>query len=52
MPFMQINHHGAPHPMMNPGIPPHSLPRPDGSLVKNPNIPGMEAIARYIKPEH
>ena len=42
MPFMQMGHGG---PMMSSGMPPH-LPRPDGSMMKNPNIPGMEAITR------
>lgn len=33
--------------MMSPGMPPHGIPRPDGSMMKNQNLPGMEAITRY-----
>jgi hypothetical protein len=44
MPFMQMSaHHGAPA-MMSPGM----LPRPDAAMMKNQNIPGMEAIARQV----
>ncbi|XP_055637146.1 dachshund homolog 2 isoform X5 [Toxorhynchites rutilus septentrionalis] len=47
IPFMQMNPHpGAGHPLMSPGVNPHGIPRPDGSIIKGQNIPGMEAIAR------
>lgn len=45
MPFMQLGHHGAP--MMSPGMPPH-LPRHDNPLMKNPNMPGIDAITRWV----
>jgi hypothetical protein len=45
MPFMQMGHHGAPS-LMSPGMP---LPRPDAAMMKNQNIPGMEAITRQLK---
>lgn len=47
---MQMNpHSGNPtHSLMSPGMPPHGIPRPDGSIIKGQNLPpGMEAIARY-----
>jgi hypothetical protein len=50
MPFMQMNHHaGTSHALISPGMPPHhhTMTRADGAIMKNPNIPGMEAIARY-----
>jgi hypothetical protein len=47
MPFMQMGHHGAPS-MMSPGMPPH-LPRHDNAMLKNQNIPGIEAITRQVK---
>lgn len=43
---MQMGHHGAP--MMSPGMPPHHLPRHDNALLKNQNIPGIEAITRRV----
>ncbi|XP_035774891.1 dachshund homolog 2-like isoform X2 [Anopheles albimanus] len=49
IPFMQMNPHGpggGHHPLMSPGVNPHGIPRPDGSIIKGQNIPGMEAIAR------
>ncbi|XP_065093304.1 dachshund homolog 2 isoform X12 [Ochlerotatus camptorhynchus] len=47
IPFMQMNPHpGGAHPLMSPGVNPHGIPRPDGSIIKGQNIPGMEAIAR------
>jgi hypothetical protein len=47
MPFMQMGHHGAP--LMSPGMPPHGLPRPDAAqMLKNQNIPGMDAITRQL----
>uniref|UniRef100_A0A182J914 Ski_Sno domain-containing protein n=1 Tax=Anopheles atroparvus TaxID=41427 RepID=A0A182J914_ANOAO len=48
IPFMQMNPHQAAggHPLMSPGVNPHGIPRPDGSIIKGQNIPGMEAIAR------
>lgn len=47
MPFMQMGHHNAP--LMNPGMQPHGLPRPDAAaMLKNQNIPGMEAITRQL----
>ncbi|XP_058826384.1 dachshund homolog 2 isoform X3 [Topomyia yanbarensis] len=47
IPFMQMNPHpGGGHPLMSPGVNPHGIPRPDGSIIKGQNIPGMEAIAR------
>jgi len=46
-PFMaQMGHHGAP--LMSPGMPPHGLPRPGDAMMKNQNIPGMEAITRQM----
>lgn len=43
---MQMGHHA---PMMSPGMPPHALPRPDAAaMMKNQNIPGMEAITRQL----
>lgn len=45
MPFMQMGHHGAP--MMSPGMPPH-LPRHDNPMMKNPNMPGIDAITRWL----
>lgn len=51
MPFMQMgHHHGAP--MMSAAMPPHVLPRPDAAtaaMMKNQNIPGMEAITRQFE---
>lgn len=47
--FMQMNHHpGNPaHALMSPGMPPHGIPRPDGSIIKGQNLPpAIEAIAR------
>lgn len=45
-PFMaQMGHHG---PLMSPGMPPHGLSRPDAAMMKNQNIPGMEAITRQL----
>ncbi|XP_050076956.1 dachshund homolog 2 isoform X2 [Anopheles maculipalpis] len=48
IPFMQMNPHPAAggHPLMSPGVNPHGIQRPDGSIIKGQNIPGMEAIAR------
>ncbi|XP_055590768.1 dachshund homolog 2 isoform X3 [Uranotaenia lowii] len=48
LPFMQMNPHGpgGGHPLMSPGVNPHAIQRPDGSIIKGQNIPGMEAIAR------
>ncbi|XP_053676970.1 dachshund homolog 1 [Anopheles nili] len=48
IPFMQMNPHpgAGGHPLMSPGVNPHGIPRPDGSIIKGQNIPGMEAIAR------
>ncbi|XP_052868903.1 dachshund homolog 2 [Anopheles cruzii] len=49
IPFMQMNPHpgAGHHPLMSPGVVnPHGIPRPDGSIIKGQNIPGMEAIAR------
>ncbi|XP_035916450.1 dachshund homolog 2 isoform X2 [Anopheles stephensi] len=48
IPFMQMNPHPATggHPLMSPGVNPHGMQRPDGSIIKGQNIPGMEAIAR------
>ncbi|XP_077286657.1 dachshund family transcription factor isoform X2 [Arctopsyche grandis] len=37
----------APHALLSPGMPPHGMPRPDGSIIKGqPNMPNMEALAR------
>lgn len=37
----------APHGLLSPGMPPHGMPRPDGSIIKGqPNMPNMEALAR------
>ncbi|XP_038113499.1 dachshund homolog 2 isoform X9 [Culex quinquefasciatus] len=45
IPFMQMNPHpGGGHPLMSPGVNPHGIPRPDGSIIKGQNI--GEAIAR------
>lgn len=45
--FMQMNHH--PGAMMGAGMPPHGMPRPDGSMMKGqPGIPEMDAIARLV----
>ncbi|XP_037042870.1 dachshund homolog 2 isoform X2 [Bradysia coprophila] len=45
MQFMQMNHH--PGAMMSPGLPPHGMTRPDGTMMKGqPGMPGMDAIAR------
>lgn len=45
MPFMQMGHHGAQ--LMSQGMP-HGL-RPDAAaMLKNQNIPGMEAITRQL----
>uniref|UniRef100_A0A182W9N5 Dachshund n=1 Tax=Anopheles minimus TaxID=112268 RepID=A0A182W9N5_9DIPT len=48
IPFMQMNPHPSAggHPLMSPGVNPHGIQRPDGSIIKGQNIPGMEAIAR------
>jgi hypothetical protein len=47
---MQMGHHGSS--LMNPGMPPHGLPRHDAAtaaaMLKNQNIPGMEAITRQL----
>uniref|UniRef100_A0A182JWN8 Dachshund n=1 Tax=Anopheles christyi TaxID=43041 RepID=A0A182JWN8_9DIPT len=50
IPFMQMNPHPAAggHPLMSPGVNPHGIQRPDGSIIKGQNIPGMEAIARCV----
>ncbi|KFB39712.1 AGAP007935-PA-like protein [Anopheles sinensis] len=50
IPFMQMNPHQAAggHPLISPGVNPHGIPRPDGSIIKGQNIPGMEAIARCV----
>uniref|UniRef100_A0A182T532 Dachshund n=1 Tax=Anopheles maculatus TaxID=74869 RepID=A0A182T532_9DIPT len=47
---MQMNPHPAAggHPLMSPGVNPHGIQRPDGSIIKGQNIPGMEAIARCV----
>lgn len=46
MQFMQMNHHpGAA--LLNPSMPPHGMPRPDGAMMKGASgMPGMDAIAR------
>lgn len=47
--FMQMNHHpGNPaHALMSQGMPPHGIPRPDGSIIKGQNLPpAIEAMAR------
>lgn len=51
MQFMQMNHH--PGAMMSPNMPPHGMPRPDGTMMKGqPGMPpGMDAIARYVSTE-
>lgn len=42
-----MHHPGNPHALMGSGMPPHGIPRPDGSIIKGQNLPpGMEAIAR------
>lgn len=34
---------------MSPGMPPHGLPRHDAAaMLKNQNIPGMDAITRQL----
>ncbi|XP_070492569.1 dachshund homolog 2 isoform X2 [Chironomus tepperi] len=44
-PFMaQMGHHGGP--LMSPGMPPHGLQRPGEGMMKNQNMPSMEAITR------
>ena len=46
-PFMaQMGHHGGA--LMSPGMPPHGMPRPGDAMMKNQNIPGMEAITRQM----
>uniref|UniRef100_A0A182Q1X9 Dachshund n=1 Tax=Anopheles farauti TaxID=69004 RepID=A0A182Q1X9_9DIPT len=54
IPFMQMNPHPAAggHPLMSPGVNPHGIQRPDGSIIKGQNIPGMEAIARSHHGHH
>ncbi|EAA12857.4 AGAP007935-PA, partial [Anopheles gambiae str. PEST] len=54
IPFMQMNPHPAAggHPLMSPGVNPHGIQRPDGSIIKGQNIPGMEAIARCVVSHH
>lgn len=49
MQFMQLNHPAAAHTaILSPaGMQHPGLQRPDGNLMKN-QIPGMEAIARYV----
>uniref|UniRef100_A0A182UA35 Dachshund n=1 Tax=Anopheles melas TaxID=34690 RepID=A0A182UA35_9DIPT len=51
---MQMNPHPAAggHPLMSPGVNPHGIQRPDGSIIKGQNIPGMEAIARTPNVDH